>query len=99
MKIDDKNNFKHYQAVSCKMHSELELAIMHGQTLKIHYFNEAHKKEIIINITPQDIVTRRSKNRHNGQYVSGEYLLGIDNKGNTFEIRLDFVRSYSLISS
>ncbi|NOQ79098.1 MAG: hypothetical protein GQ546_06825, partial [Gammaproteobacteria bacterium] len=57
----------------------------------------ADKKEVIINITPQDIVTRRSKNRHNGQYVSGEYLLGIDNKGNTFEIRLDFVRSYSLI--
>ena len=28
---------KPYQAVSCDMHSELELAIMHGKSLKIVY--------------------------------------------------------------
>ncbi|MCU7801053.1 MAG: hypothetical protein KZQ70_13175 [gamma proteobacterium symbiont of Lucinoma myriamae] len=63
------------------------------------YLNEADKKEAVINITPQDIVTRRSKNRHDEQQTSGEYLLGIDNKGDTFEIRLDFVLSYSLLPS
>lgn len=83
-----------YHTVSCEMHSELELAIMHGQNLKIYYLNEIDKIAIEAEIKPHDIVTRGNKTKQLEQQQSGEFLLGTDSAGNPFEIRLDFIQSY-----
>jgi len=78
-----------YQAVSCEMHSELELAIMHGRKLQIHYSNEPDKQPITKTIKPVDIITKKNK---------GEFLICTDDIDNTLEIRLDFIQTYSLIN-
>lgn len=86
-----------YHPVSCEMHSELELAIMHGQRLKIHYLNGLDNKLTEVDITPYDIVTRGNKTNQPEQHISGEFLLCTDSTGNSIEIRLDFIQSYSYL--
>ena len=78
-----------YQVVSCEMHSELELAIMHGKQLSIHYNNGMDKQPITKIIKPLDISTQKNK---------GEFLICMDNIDNTLEIRLDFIQTYTLIN-
>jgi len=84
------NSSNPYQSVSCAMHSELELAIMHGRHLKIHYV-EADMKggvtEKIMIIKPSDIITR-------GNNEKGEFLLGSDQSGKKTEIRLDKIKQF-----
>ena len=82
-----------YKTVSCEMHSELELAIMHGQQLNIHYLNGIDKKELCV--MPLDIVSRSNKKDHSKAQLEGEFLLCTDSEGKTLEIRLDFIQSYS----
>ncbi len=87
---------KPYQSVSCSMHSELELTIMHGETLKIRYIvtqqDRAETNERIIEIKPQDIITRR-------QNEKGEFLVGQDKSGQVIEIRLDKICHFKIINS
>lgn len=74
-----------YQAVSCKMHSELELAIMHSQYVKLHYSDNTAKKIIKV-VKPIDIMTQKDQ---------GEFLLCTHNNM-TFKIRLDHIDYYEL---
>ncbi len=76
------NNINPYQVVSCAMHSELELVIMHEQTLIIYYVE--NNKEQTIKFKPRDIITRGSNER-------GEFLTGSDESGKQLEIRLDSI--------
>lgn len=77
---------KTYQPVSCAVHSELELAVMHSNQLEIHY---AHLNEtIILRIKPYDLITRKDK---------GEFLLATDDSGNALEIRLDSICKFKLL--
>ncbi len=94
MKSQHNNNFINYQPVSCEMHSELELAIMHGKFLIIQYLNPAENKTIKETIKPCDIVSRSNKD-HSKAQLEGEFLLCTDSKGKTFEIRLDCIQSYA----
>lgn len=67
-----------YKPVSCAMHSEYELAIMHKQRLVITWKNdlgETRTEEVM----PTDIIIRNS----------AEYLLVLDQYSNNKEIRLD----------
>ena len=87
------NHSDHYQTVSCAMHSELELAIMHGKHLMIYYqeptsdFEEGTFEELSIEMKPHDVVTR-------GEVGKGEYLLGSENSGKPIEIRLDRINRF-----
>ena len=72
-----------YTSVSCQLHSELELLIMHGNCIKI----ELEKSSCTLK--PDDIVTRKNK---------GEFLLGKDKKGQPVEIRLDQIKSWIIIA-
>jgi transcriptional antiterminator Rof (Rho-off) len=75
-----KNN---YTAVSCQLHSELELLIMHGNRIKIELEKNTCR------LKPHDLVTRKNK---------GEFLLGKDNKGQPIEIRLDQIKSWIILA-
>ncbi len=73
-------NSKAYKPVSCALHSELELAIMHGSRLQIQCTNSA-----TLTLTPRDIIIRSiAAHEH-----KGEFLIGNDVSGRTVEIRLD----------
>jgi transcriptional antiterminator Rof (Rho-off) len=72
---------KHYNPVSCQLHSELELAIMHKSCIKLKL---EHSSCII---KPHDIITENNK---------GEFLLGIDQNGLVMKIRLDKIISWDL---
>ena len=71
-----------YTAVSCQMHSELELIIMHKQSLKIKLGDGYDNQEILI--TPYNIVTRNKS----------EFLLAQNDLGEYLEIRLDQIISF-----
>ncbi|MCW8931803.1 MAG: hypothetical protein OQL19_16415 [Gammaproteobacteria bacterium] len=82
----EENNIKapdHYVVVSCEMHSELELAIMHGKHLKIFYDNEQ-----IVQLKPNDVITRGKNEK------KGEFLVGFDETGKRMEIRLDKIKRF-----
>ena len=72
-----------YNPVSCDIHSQLELFIMHKKKLHVEYIqNDDTMKQIV---TPYDIVTRKDK---------GEYLLATDDSEQNLEIRLDALRHF-----
>ena len=73
-----------YTAVSCQMHSELELIIMHKQSLKIKLGDGYDNQEILI--TPYNIVTRNKS----------EFLLAKNSLGEFMEIRLDRILSFQI---
>ena len=82
-----------YQAVSCAMHSELELAIMHGKYLTVHYVktdNKGIQSDEQIKIKPRDVITR-------GHGEKGEFLMGSDDSGKSIEIRLDNIKRFFII--
>ncbi len=64
-----------YQIVSCDMHSELELAIMHGKnlTLTLKALSTVEDK-MVIQLKPTDIVTR-GENTPKGEFLIGIMLL------------------------
>lgn len=72
-----------YHPVSCDLHSELELSIMHGKRLQMQINN--HGKELIVTILPIDIVSRKGE---------GEFLLATDDCGQKTAIRLDTIGQF-----
>ncbi len=83
-----------YQPIECQLHSELELAIMHGQEMLICYFDSLNKKEEKQCLKPYNIVTRMRKNVTSEELV-GEFLLAsqVEDSNIKIEIRLDHIRS------
>ena len=75
-----KNSYTH---VSCALHSELELMIMHGETLELSLAEDSGLQKLLIK--PRDIVIRKDK---------GEYLLGVGENDKIYEIRLDHIIKY-----
>ena len=70
-----------YQPVSCRLHSEYELAILQKRSLCLSWYKEGERMPDLL-ITPLDIVTR------NG----AEYLLvNSPAPDATFSIRLDYI--------
>jgi len=100
MNSSSHNTSMNYQAVSCALHSELELAIMHGSLLTIRYLNAHNNNECEVTVKPYDIVTRSGKTQpaetDDAARQNGEFLLCSDNNGKAIEIRLDYIRSYAL---
>ena len=82
--MESKNN--HYQAISCDMHSQYELAIMHKSKLELSWLSEG---ELITetNILPLDVQTKNK----------AEYLLAVNEKNNNLCIRLDQIRKMRIL--
>ena len=75
-----------YQPVSCQLHSELELSIMHNKTIQIQIKSESGI--LTRTITPVDIISRSG---------NGEFLLAEDNNRNKLEIRLDQILYFDVL--
>ena len=75
-----------YQPVSCRLHSELELIIMHKQTIQLRLKSQSGSR--LETIIPYDIISRTGV---------GEFLLAKDSKQNKLEIRLDQIRHFKVL--
>ncbi len=72
-----------YTQVSCATHSQLELMIMHAETLQLT-INTGMGQETML-LKPYDLVIRRDK---------GEYLLGRGMDEKSYSIRLDQIITF-----
>jgi len=75
---------KHYIAVSCKLHSELELVIMHKNSIQLKL------EDSCLIMKPHDIITQKG---------SGEFLVGRDENDSELIIRLDKIISWKNIEN
>lgn len=66
-----------YTPISCALHSEYELAIMHKKRLRLRWQDGDQMHNL--DITPVDLTTRDN----------AEFLLGKNESGQPVEIRLD----------
>ncbi len=67
-----------YKPIECGLHSEYELAIMHGRTLQLQWQNE-NGKVLTEKLKPVDIEIRNQQ----------EFLIARDTNHMIYEIRLD----------
>jgi|GEM_PF-1918855 len=86
---------EHYQPVSCAMHSELELAIMHHHYLHMDYIDINTRQKLTIIAKPYDIVNHK----HQDTMQSGEFLLCYDSRNKLLEFRLDCIMHYSYVKN
>ena len=75
------NDETHYQPISCELYSEYELAIMHGNKIKLVW--QENDQTQIATITPLDLKTRDHQ----------EFLVAEDHQRQPLEIRLDYIRT------
>lgn len=76
-----------YQPVSCQLHSELELIIMHKQTIQIKLKSETGSR--LETVVPYDIISRSD---------TGEFLLAYNKGQKKVEFRLDQIISFKPFS-
>ncbi len=75
-----------YQPVSCQRHSELELIIMHKQSIQVQLKTESNfRTELVM---PYDMISRSG---------SGEFLLAHNQRQQKIEIRLDQIIDFEII--
>ena len=77
---------KPYIPVSCDLHSEFELLIMHNRTLELNW-QDNNGKQFNSRVKPKDLQTRKGE----------EFLVVVDNYNQEIAIRLDRVNSYKEI--
>lgn len=75
-----KNNNDNYQPISCDLHSQYELAIMHKSKLKLSWISEG-KAVTETNILPLDVKTKNK----------AEYLIAVTPGNKNICIRLDHI--------
>lgn len=82
--MENENN--HYQPVSCELHSQFELTIMHKSKLELSWLSEG---ELITetNILPLDVQTKDK----------AEYLLAVNAENKNLCIRLDHIRKMRIL--
>jgi len=71
-----------YRPISCALHSELELAIMHACWLELDWRENGQRRSA--RLRPRDLQTREGS----------EYLILEDDSGTRMRIRLDHVISF-----
>lgn len=84
----DKIKNNPYKAISCELHSQYELAVMHKNKLCLTWHKDG---EIITetNIVPIDVQTKNK----------AEYLVAKSSKQENIFIRLDYIIEMSVIDS
>ena len=77
----------HYQAISCELHSQYELAIMHKDKLELSWLSG---DEFIneTNVLPLDVITRDK----------AEYLVAVNAENKNLCIRLDHIRKMRILN-
>ena len=78
MSDDEDKGSDDYTPIPCGLYSEYEVAIMHRETLRLHWRDE-RGMDHIDRVIPQDLQTRNHC----------EYLIAEDSTGGTLAIRLD----------
>lgn len=76
-----------YKPVSCELHSQYELAIMHKNKLHLTYQSESHSSVSSI-VTPTDVQTKNK----------AEYLIAVTSSGENLCIRLDHIIEMRILS-
>jgi len=81
-----KNENNPYQPVSCELHSQYELAIMHKNKLELSWVSDG---ELVTekNILPLDVQTKDK----------AEYLLTVNAENKNLCIRLDHIRKLRIL--
>lgn len=81
------DNKKIYQPISCDLHSQYELAIMHKNTLQLSWSCDG---ELITetNILPLDVQTKNK----------AEYLIAVTGSNKNLCIRLDHITEMRILS-
>ncbi len=83
MSDDDGKDDKGYTPIACGVYSEYEVAILHRETLRLHW-RDAHGMDHIERVVPRDLQTRNHC----------EYLIAEDcADGSMLELRLDRIIS------
>ena len=77
-----------YQPVSCELHSQFELAIMHKNKLQIIYKAE-NNSTITDIITPLDVQTKNK----------AEYLIALSPANKNLTIRLDVILEMHILNN
>lgn len=77
-----------YQPVSCELHSQYELAIMHKSKLELSWLSNG---ELVTqtNILPLDVQTRDK----------AEYLIATNDKNENLCLRLDQIKNMRILKS
>lgn len=80
------NDNKLYTPVSCDLHSQFELLIMHNNQINMHWQDEkGHQHNSIVR--PKDIQTKAGE----------EFLIVVDSNNEQLNIRLDRIHSFEKI--
>ncbi len=82
----DRNNDS-YKPVSCDLHSQYELAIMHKNKLHLTYQSDNYSSVSSI-VTPTDVQTKNK----------AEYLIAVTSNGENICIRLDHITEMRILS-
>lgn len=80
---DDDKGESDYTPIPCGLYSQYEVAILHRDTLRLHW-RDAAGMDHIDRVLPTDLQIRDH----------GEYLLGEDANGTALAIRLDRIISH-----
>lgn len=90
MKDDDEKGGKDdqgYTPIACGLYSEYELAIMHRETLRLHW-RDASGMDHIERVIPKDLQTR-----NHCEYLIAEPCVDDGAEGSPLELRLDRIIS------
>ncbi len=71
-----------YKPISCAMYDTYEIAIMHGNSLRLVWKDESNQHNISI-LKPLDLQTREG----------AEFLIASTDDGETLQLRLDYIES------
>ena len=74
------NNKNTYQPISCDLHSQYELAIMHKNKLQLIYKAENNSTVTDV-VSPIDVQTKNK----------AEYLIAVSSTNKNLHIRLDYI--------
>lgn len=75
-----------YTPIECGLHSQYELAILHGKRLQISWVQPDGQLRVEV-LKPRDLQTRNHE----------EYLIAEQHDGQQLELRLDYIRKIDAI--
>ena len=81
-----KHNDTTYQPISCAEYSRYEVAILHNEHLRLCWKDPNNLLHMLM-LIPFDLQTKKG----------GEYLLGNDKSGQSYQIRLDYIQRCEVI--
>ena len=75
-----------YKSIPCGVYDTYEIAIMHGELIRLVWKDELNQHNISV-LKPLDLQTREG----------AEFLIAETNEGETLQLRLDYIQSCKTI--